>query len=168
MADVVNFLYTTDIKLELTNIGVVVAVSRELDITTLVNVCGDFLIKTCEPDSILLYYSVAANNDLKFAQEGFEGVIASSLTEVADHKYFLNLPYQRLVLRFVIIFISFKGFFYSFFLKRSNEVYFIFIIYFLLLLLLIYDYDLYYFIIIINIIIYDYDYYYLFIYLFIF
>lgn len=95
VADVVNFLYTTDIKLELSTVGVVVAVCRELDIITLVNVCEDFLIKTANVDAVLLHYSVAANNNLKFAKAGLAKVISSSISEVSQNKYFCYLPYDR-------------------------------------------------------------------------
>ncbi|ESO09322.1 hypothetical protein HELRODRAFT_168289 [Helobdella robusta] len=96
VADVINFMYTTDIHLELANVGMVVAVSRELDLSTLVNVCGDFLIKTCTPDQVLLNYSVAANNNLRYAEEGFADVIANSMIEVSEQKYFCYLPFERL------------------------------------------------------------------------
>ena len=97
VADVINFMYTTDIRLELSSVGVVVAICREFDVSVLVNVCEDFLIKTANADAILLHYSVAANNNLKFAKTGLSKVIGSSIAEVAQNKYFCYLPYDRFV-----------------------------------------------------------------------
>ena len=83
VADVVNFAYTGSIELDCKNIGPVTACAKELDFEIVVRICDDYLIDQCDPDNIILHYSVAANNDLTDTRDRLLTVICEAFPEIS-------------------------------------------------------------------------------------
>ena len=65
ICEVLQYLYTCDIKVDCKNIANLIAISRQLDFPEIINKCGVFLTKTYNHDNIFLHFSVAANNHMK-------------------------------------------------------------------------------------------------------
>lgn len=83
VADSVNFAYTGRIELNSVNIGHVTACSRALSIDQLIDICRRYLIDACEPRTIFLHYSVAANNDLVEERNRLLTAIAQAFPETS-------------------------------------------------------------------------------------
>ncbi|ESN94440.1 hypothetical protein HELRODRAFT_164284 [Helobdella robusta] len=96
VADVLNFLYTTNLKVDCKNIASLVAIARQLDLPEIINMCGIYLTKNFDQDSIFLHYSVAANNQLKNSKNFLLKVIASNFSVLVHHNHFKYIPVNRL------------------------------------------------------------------------
>lgn len=97
VADVVNFVYTTDIELDCRNIGQILACARQLDMPIIVRICQDYLIDNCDPDNIILHYSIAANNSLTDVRDRLLKVICQGFCEIYCSRHFVFLPIDRLM-----------------------------------------------------------------------
>ena len=96
VADVLNFLYTTDITLNCLNIGFITDVANQLDIPVLMRLCNDYLIQTVEVDSAFLHLSVAINNNFVAAVEILK-FIAMNFFDLVDHEHMMILPFDKFV-----------------------------------------------------------------------
>ena len=97
VADVVNFVYTTDIELDCRNVGQILACARQLDMPIIVRICQDYLIDNCDPDNIILHYSIAANNGLTDIRDRLLKVICQGFCEIYCSRHFVFLPIDRLL-----------------------------------------------------------------------
>ena len=94
--DIVNFLYTTNLKVDCKSVANLVAVARQLDLPEIINICGSFLTKNYDHDNIFLHYSVAANNLLRNSKNYLVKVIAMNFSLLVHHNHFLYIPIDRL------------------------------------------------------------------------
>ena len=83
VADVVNFAYAGELELDSRNIGPVTACARELDLDTVIGICRSYLLDQVDPDTVILHYSVAANNDLVDERDSLETVLCEAFPETA-------------------------------------------------------------------------------------
>ena len=83
VADIVNFAYAGDLELNSRNIGPVTACARELDFEMVVAICRSYLIDEVDPDSVILHYSVAANNEFMEERDNLETVLCEAFPETA-------------------------------------------------------------------------------------
>lgn len=97
VCSIVNFLYTTDIELCSRNIAPIVACARQMDIPVIVCICQDYIMDNCDPNNIILYYSIAANNSLSEIQDRLMKVICLAFSEIFRTKHFVYLPLYRLI-----------------------------------------------------------------------
>ncbi|ESO09852.1 hypothetical protein HELRODRAFT_167671 [Helobdella robusta] len=96
LAEVLNFLYTTDLRLNCRVIEYVVLCAKQLDLPIILDVCSDYLVQAADAENIILHYSVAANNELEEIKEQLLTVIAKSFDEIHSHPHFYLLPFDRL------------------------------------------------------------------------
>ena len=93
VANVLNFLYTTDITLNSLNIGFISNVSVRLDIPLLNHVSNDYLVQTLDKENAFLHLSVSMNNKYLSALHIFK-FIALNFSEIIDHEHLLLLPFE--------------------------------------------------------------------------
>lgn len=65
ISDMMNYLYTSYLKVDCKNIANLISISRQLDFPEIINKCGVFLTKSYNHDNVFLHFSVAANNHMK-------------------------------------------------------------------------------------------------------
>ena len=65
VSDVLNYLYTSNLKIDCKNIASLITISRQLDFPDIINKCGLFLTKNYNHDNVFLHFSVAANNHMR-------------------------------------------------------------------------------------------------------
>lgn len=81
VADVVNFAYAGELELDSRKIGPVTACAHEMGFETVIGICRSYLLDQVEPDSVILHYSVAANNDLIEERDSLEIVLSEAFPE---------------------------------------------------------------------------------------
>ena len=97
VAHVLNFLYTTDLRLNCRILEQVIHCAKLLDLPILLEVCDDYLIQTADPDNIILHYSVAYNSCLLDTKERLLSVISQSFDEIYTHPHFPLLTKEKIL-----------------------------------------------------------------------
>lgn len=96
LADVLNCLYTTDLKLNESNIEQVILCAKQLDMPLFKEVCKDYLLKCLDTTNMIFHYSLAANYDLEPPKSHLLELLASNLNELQGQNQILLLPVERL------------------------------------------------------------------------
>ena len=96
LADVLNFLYTTELKLNERIIEQVILCAKQLNIPLILEICKDYLIKYHNPENIIFHYSLAANYKLEPVNDDLMRLIAQNLEHYKDQTCIVFLPMERL------------------------------------------------------------------------
>ena len=95
LADVLNCLYTTDLKLNENNIERVILCAKQLDLPVFLKLCKDFLKNYSTTKNIIFYYCLAIN--YKFHEEkcALLKTIVKNFGEYKNQTHLYLLPYER-------------------------------------------------------------------------
>ena len=91
IADTLHFLYTTDIKLDISNVSQFVLVARRLELPVLSKICDDYLLNSGNLDNLLLHYLIANNCELATIASSLETRIAQNFEVLWTKKHIVKL-----------------------------------------------------------------------------
>lgn len=91
IADTLHFLYTTDIKLDISNVSQFVLVARRLELPVLSKICDDYLLNSGNLDNLLLHYLIANNCELTTIASSLETRIAQNFEVLWTKKHIVKL-----------------------------------------------------------------------------
>lgn len=91
---VINFMYTSDIKISASNIDGVLGCALQLQVSDIVEQCKEFL-SHFTITSVLPYIYVAEKHSLRNLLDTMSAFVREKFTDVVATKQFLDCPYER-------------------------------------------------------------------------
>lgn len=93
---VLNYMYTGEACFNMNNISEVIAIGKKLELLALIEETSSFLVKTCNNDNIIFYFSVALNSKLRDAVQILFNIIVDNFSLVVKSSHFLYLSAERI------------------------------------------------------------------------
>ena len=93
---ILTYMYTNEVAFNMNNISELIAIGKKLELLALLEEASSFLVKTCDNENVVFYFSVALNSKLRDAVQVLFNIIVDNFGLVSKSSHFLYLSAERL------------------------------------------------------------------------